>query len=115
MALAQVHESDEEDEYHSLSGPETGDDEDEDETEGELEPPPMHPIPAMQGAFDESILESTTEDAKQTLSMHGNAEIRRQKLLESQQYDDTWTTRWRQRSTAQHHPCLLYTSPSPRD
>ncbi|KAK5135063.1 hypothetical protein LTR08_005723 [Meristemomyces frigidus] len=109
MALQQVNESDE-DEYHSLGSRhevevETGgdDDGDNDEVDSLMEPP-VHPVTAMQHAFEESILESSEKhDAAQE---SGDAETRRQRLLEAQKYDDAWTTRWKQHPSAQHHPLL---------
>ncbi|KAK0887961.1 hypothetical protein LTR02_016741, partial [Friedmanniomyces endolithicus] len=101
MALANVSESDEE--YHSLSAHELdhGDDRD---AESVAEPP-VHPMPSLQGAFEESIMESTEED-ESSLSGQLDAETRRQKLLEARQYDDSWTTRWKQKPGARHHPLL---------
>ncbi|KAK1817453.1 hypothetical protein LTR12_008093 [Friedmanniomyces endolithicus] len=101
MALANVSESDEE--YHSLSAHELdhGDDRD---AESVAEPP-VHPMPSLQGAFEESIMESTEED-ESLLSGQSDAEVRRQKLLEARQYDDSWTTRWKQKPGARHHPLL---------
>jgi hypothetical protein len=34
-----------------------------------------------------------------------SAEERRKKLLESPQYDNSWTARWKQKKTATYHPC----------
>ncbi|TKA43619.1 hypothetical protein B0A54_05402 [Friedmanniomyces endolithicus] len=101
MALANVSESDEE--YHSLSAHELdhGDDRD---AESVAEPP-VHPMPSLQGAFEESIMESTEGD-ESSLSGQSDAEARRQKLLEARQYDDSWTTRWKQKPGARHHPLL---------
>ncbi|KAK4549189.1 hypothetical protein LTR36_007647 [Oleoguttula mirabilis] len=105
MALQQVNESDEE-EYHSLgSGQEPGDGED-DEARSIMEPP-MHPVTSMQGAFEESILESDEhEQPRVTENKDGDAEARRQKLLDAKQYDDSWATRWKQKAGAQYHPLL---------
>ncbi|KAK5716782.1 hypothetical protein LTR15_009674 [Elasticomyces elasticus] len=103
MALAQVSESDEE-EYHSLSGHEPDTGEDDDDVESVMEPP-VHPVPSLQGAFEESILESTEgDDSSEAASF--DAEARRHKLLEAHQYDDSWTTRWKQKPGARHHPLL---------
>lgn len=101
--LDHVHESDEE--YHSFSGnePEDGEDDLDDEV---ADQPPAHPVQSMQAAFEESILEST-EDAESTeSSTKPDAESRRQKLLEQKYYDDSWTTRWKQKPGAQYHPLL---------
>ena len=105
MALQQVNESDEE-EYHSLSGsgnePEDGED---DEAESVMQPP-VHPVLSMQGAFEESILESGEESETDKSQEDADAERRREKLLEARQYDDAWTTRWKQKPGAQYHPLL---------
>ncbi|OQN98802.1 hypothetical protein B0A48_15148 [Cryoendolithus antarcticus] len=66
--------------------------------------PPTHPVPAMQAAFEESILESTEDD--QPRSIEASAETRRQKILDAAHYDDSWTTRWEQKPSAQHHPLV---------
>ncbi|KAK0869493.1 hypothetical protein LTR87_013704 [Friedmanniomyces endolithicus] len=101
MALANVSESDEE--YHSLSAHELNDGDDRDADS--VAEPPVHPMPSLQGAFEESIMESTEGD-ESSLSGQSDAEARRQKLLESRQYDDSWTTRWKQKPGARHHPLL---------
>ncbi|TKA77451.1 hypothetical protein B0A55_04760 [Friedmanniomyces simplex] len=100
-ALSRV-ESDEE-EFHSFSGHEPDGGEDED-AESVMEPP-VHPMPSLQGAFEESILESTEADGSSS-SFNSDAEARRKKLLEAHQYDDSWTTRWKQKPGARHHPLL---------
>lgn len=81
----------------------------EDESSDEDEPaamePPRHPVPEMQAAFEESIRESTQEDERPK-SLDNGPEARRQKVLESGTYDDSWMTRWRQKPGARHHPLL---------
>ncbi|KAK4981451.1 hypothetical protein LTR66_009978 [Elasticomyces elasticus] len=106
MAPQSLSESD--DEYHSLSGAEP-DDDDEGNEAGELEDPPVHPLASLQGPFEESIHESALAAEEQQQRRPASptapdAETRRKKLLERQQYDDSWTTRWKQRSTARYHP-----------
>jgi len=108
MALERVHESDGEDDYHSLSGRES------EAATNDLDPgaesvedaPPVHPVPAMQGAFEESILESMGGGEQSSTGGGGDAEARRHRLLEDKDYDDSWTTRWKQQPGAQHHPLL---------
>ena len=105
MALSKGSGSETE-EYHSLSGDEPEDGED--DAESEATEPPVHPVRSMQGAFEESIVDSTNEkegDAPRA-SLDANAEVRRQKLLESKQYDDSWIARWKQKPNAKHHPLL---------
>lgn len=110
-----VSESDD-DEYHSLGSPAdaTPGDEVADEEDGEsTSEPPVHPVPSMQAAFEESILEATTTTTA-TATEGGaddgwtspSAESRRRQLLESHRYDDSWKTRWKQRPGAQYHPLL---------
>ena len=64
----------------------------------------MHPISAMQGAFEESIRESTEENEIATHPTERDAQARRTNLLECQSYDDSWIARWKQHPTAKHHP-----------
>ena len=96
-----------EDEYFSSVGAydfgRGADDSSDDETETGSMAPPRHPVASMQGAFEESILESTTPDPRRQ-STDANAEARRQRLLESNHFDDSWTTRWRQPPNSRHHP-----------
>lgn len=97
MAPRQGSESENED-YHT---PDTEYGRDE---EGSGIEAPIHPVRAMQGAFEESIVEST-EGTRPRPSLDLNAEERRRKLLESTRYDDSWTARWRQKNNARYHPC----------
>lgn len=96
--------SPESEDYYSLSGNEPEDEED--DAESEAMEPPVHPVPAMQAAFEESIVESTQDDEAPRHSHERDAEVRRQKLLNSQQYDESLNSRWNQRTTAQHHPLV---------
>jgi hypothetical protein len=107
MSARQVASESSEDEYFSVGpnaygGPDTSDS-DADTAETASMAPPRHPVLAMQGAFEESIYEST-EPNPPPESEDESAETRRQKLLEARQYDDSWTTRWRQKPGARHHP-----------
>ncbi|KAK3671441.1 hypothetical protein LTR78_008719 [Recurvomyces mirabilis] len=77
----------------------------EDERESVMQPP-VHPLPSMQGAFEESIVESTAADETVLPSSGADAEARRQDLLEARQYDDSCNSRWKQRATARYHPLL---------
>lgn len=97
MAPRQGSES-ETDDFHSLPGQEL------DGEDVDVMDPPVHPVRSMQGAFEESIVEST-EDSRPRPSLDLNAEERRKKLLESTRYDDSWTARWKQKKTAKFHPC----------
>ncbi|WPG97961.1 Hypothetical protein R9X50_00074400 [Acrodontium crateriforme] len=107
MALRQGHESDA-DEYHSLSPHEDDHDHDNDSLDdaasGTMDPP-IHPVPSMQGAFEESIIESTDEQDQPLKPPDDlNPEMRRRALLEAHRYDPSWKTRWKQRPSAIHHP-----------
>ncbi|KAK5108628.1 hypothetical protein LTR62_008119 [Meristemomyces frigidus] len=93
------------DEYHSLSAPPSQEPAGDDET-GSVMEPPIHPLPTMQGAFEESIKESAEDYDTELPFMSSDAQVRRQYLLEAHQYDDSWTSRWKQRATARYHPLL---------
>ena len=67
---------------------------------------PAHPVPSMQKAFEESIVESADESDAPSSPEQTDAQARRQKLLESTEYDDTWVSRWQQKPTARYHPLL---------
>lgn len=102
-----LNESDD-DEYHSLASPtheDVGDTAGEDDGESTSEPP-VHPIPSMQAAFEESIQEATTADGADDGSASTSAESRRRQLLENHRYDDSWKIRLKQRPGAQYHPLL---------
>lgn len=65
--------------------------------------PPVHPVPAMQGAFEESIVESVDEHnvpRKPPL----DAKARRQKMIERDEYDETYNAQWRRKPQAKFHP-----------
>jgi hypothetical protein len=108
MSAHQVASESSEDEYFSVGanvygGADDSSDSDADSTETTSMAPPRHPVPAMQGAFEESIYESS-EPNPQPRSKDETAETRRQRVLEARQYDDSWTTRWKQKPSARHHP-----------
>lgn len=108
MSARQVASESSEDEYFSVGAQAYGgadtSDSDADSVETTSMAPPRHPVPAMQGAFEESIHESSEPNPQPHSSKDETAETRRQKILEVRQYDDSWTARWRQRPTARHHP-----------
>ena len=82
------------------------DDGDQDEDDDD-DATPIHPIPALQHAFEESIIEAAEDvqyDTTPTSATHPSAELRRRELLEQYTYDDSWYTRWNQQSTATCHP-----------
>lgn len=106
-AARQVASESSEDEYFSVGAQAYGgadtSDSDADSVETTSMAPPRHPVPAMQGAFEESIYESS-EPNPQPRSKDETSETRRQRLLEARHYDDSWTTRWKQKPSARHHP-----------
>ncbi|KAF2100082.1 hypothetical protein NA57DRAFT_75584 [Rhizodiscina lignyota] len=67
--------------------------------------PPVHPIPSMQGAFEESIVESIEEqnDPKIPDATLG-PKARRQKMIEQDDYDETYNAQWRRKPQARYHP-----------
>ena len=96
-----VRSSPESDDFYSL----TGNDRDDDGNEApEVMEPPVHPIPGLQGAFEESIVESTANESPPRRPSDEDAEARRQKLLGSRQYDSSQNSRWNQKPQARHHP-----------
>ncbi|KAI9710548.1 MAG: hypothetical protein M1820_002684 [Bogoriella megaspora] len=72
-----------------------------------LDQPPVHPVALMQGAFEESIFESTDQnvgqdtDAKQDKA---DPTVWRQKLLDGNEQPNGSTSRWKQRPNAKFHP-----------
>ncbi|CAF9903137.1 MAG: hypothetical protein GOMPHAMPRED_000104 [Gomphillus americanus] len=70
------------------------------ETSFEQQPPPRHPIPTMQGAFEESILEEPEES---TLSKKDSV-FRRKILLERPQYQRIVGSKWTQKPGEKFHP-----------
>lgn len=67
---------------------------------------PIHPVAAMQEAFEESIQEAADGDDESTRAMDASAEARRRELLDQPTYDASWTTRWKQRPSARCHPII---------
>jgi hypothetical protein len=64
----------------------------------------------MQLAFEESIVESADDNDGASSVGNGNAEVRRQALLESKRYESSWQARWKQGPTAKYHPLLKLVS-----
>ncbi|EON65181.1 hypothetical protein W97_04418 [Coniosporium apollinis CBS 100218] len=83
------------------TAPPTGDE------DAAMDSPPLHPIPCMQGAFEESIMESVdpanTEDSANAMDKP-NAQARRQQLLADLDYNDSYTAKWRRKPGAKYHP-----------
>ncbi|TVY59693.1 hypothetical protein LSUE1_G009124, partial [Lachnellula suecica] len=62
---------------------------------------PTHPIPSMQDAFGESMLEAGTP--AESKIMKGNAAVRRKRLLDQDIDEATHAARWRQKPGQQYH------------
>ncbi|KAL8670369.1 MAG: hypothetical protein Q9168_005085 [Polycauliona sp. 1 TL-2023] len=69
--------------------------------------PPVHPVPQMQGAFEESMMETLNEsedpDSLDRIST-ADSVSRRKMLLEQNEYQRTVAGRWKQRPGEQFHP-----------
>lgn len=63
----------------------------------------IHPIPAMQAAFEESIVESADMDTRYNHSTL-DVQARRQQLLEQEDINQGYSSRWRQAAGAKFHP-----------
>lgn len=69
--------------------------------------PPVHPVPQMQGAFEESMMETLneSEDAEpQDRVSAADSVSRRKMLLEQEEYQRTVAGRWKQKPGEQFHP-----------
>lgn len=64
----------------------------------------IHPIPCMQGAFEESIMESTDPALLKKAYNKLNAHARRQQLLELDDFSEEYSSRWGQKPGAKFHP-----------
>ncbi|KAI4139190.1 MAG: hypothetical protein L6R39_006432, partial [Caloplaca ligustica] len=69
--------------------------------------PPVHPVPQMQGAFEESMMETLNEsedaEAQDRISTVDSVS-RRKMLLEQDEYQRTVAGRWKQKPGEQFHP-----------
>lgn len=99
--------------FHSLSQhePEHDGDDELDSIASDDHVPPVHPVPALQQAFEESIIDASEEatDSRPTAistAPGSTAESRRQDLLEQEHYDHDWKTRWKQKPSAGFHPLM---------
>lgn len=73
------------------------------------EEPPLHPLPAMQGAFEESMMETLLEieqPESPNRNSTDNSVIRRRQLLEQDQYERTVAGRWKQKPGEKYHPLV---------
>ena len=68
--------------------------------------PPVHPVPTMQGAFEESMNETMNDDEPEVPDRYSKADsaTRRRMLLEQQEYERTVAGRWKQKPGEKFHP-----------
>ncbi|OQD93411.1 hypothetical protein PENVUL_c185G01529, partial [Penicillium vulpinum] len=66
-------------------------------------PYPTHPIPQLQGPFEESIVE-TTDGSGSKWVVEIDAQTRRRDLLENDEYERLCGRKWRQRASEKYHP-----------
>jgi hypothetical protein len=64
--------------------------------------PPQHPVPQLQGPFEESMMESLNEleDGEQNM----DSVTRRKLLLQGEKYERVCAGRWKQRAGEKFHP-----------
>ncbi|KAL6714549.1 hypothetical protein ACLMJK_007974 [Lecanora helva] len=77
------------------------------DTESDLDAsPPVHPVPTMQGAFEESMKETMNDDEPEVPDRYSKADsvTRRKMLLEQQEYERTVAGRWKQKTGEKFHP-----------
>lgn len=76
-------------------------------SDGEMGQAPVHPVPTMQGAFEESMAETMEEaddpDAPDRVSV-ADSVSRRKMLLEQEEYERTVAGRWKQKPGEKFHP-----------
>lgn len=79
------------------------DDETDDDMEGKA---PVHPVPTMQGAFEESMKETLDNDEPDPSDRYSTADSisRRKMLLEQEEYERTVAGRWKQKPGEKFHP-----------
>ncbi|KAN0072513.1 hypothetical protein V8E54_009442 [Elaphomyces granulatus] len=65
--------------------------------------PPVHPVPVLQGPFEESIIESDNRPQDEGL-MEMDAQSRRDQLLQNKEYIRMCGGTWRQMSHERYHP-----------
>ena len=77
------------------------------DTESELDAaPPVHPVSAMQGAFEESMDETMNDEEPEIPDRYSKADsvTRRKMLLEQTEYERTVAGRWKQKPGEKFHP-----------
>ena len=70
------------------------------------ENPPTHPVPTMQGAFEESMKETLEAEESEADNRFSKADSisRRKMLLEQERYERTVAGRWKQKPGEKFHP-----------
>lgn len=67
--------------------------------------PPVHPMPSMQGPFEESIMESVEEQSNPAREGPPlGPKARRQKMIEQDDYNESYMWQWRRKPRAKYHP-----------
>ena len=69
--------------------------------------PPQHPVPTMQGAFEESMMETMADLEPPEIdvqSSKADSVSRRKMLLEQDKYERTVAGRWKQKDGEKFHP-----------
>ncbi len=79
-------------------------DEEAGDSQKDLESLSIHPVPCMQGAFEESIMESADPGQFKKANDKLNTYARRQQLLELEDFGEEYSSRWRQKPGAKFHP-----------
>ena len=77
------------------------------DTESDLDAaPPVHPVPTMQGAFEESMKETMNDEEPEVPDRYSKADsvTRRKMLLEQNEYERTVAGRWKQKPGEKFHP-----------
>ena len=91
-----------------LSSTKLPDSEDESDPDSTMDnQPPQHPVPTMQGAFEESMMETLTESTEpEPENRYSTADSisRRKMLLEQEKYERTVAGRWKQKPGEKYHP-----------
>ncbi|KAI9722669.1 MAG: hypothetical protein M1812_001600 [Candelaria pacifica] len=81
--------------------------EDENDASAMVPQAPIHPVPSMQGAFEESMMEMTNDPDAQSSKVESekvDSATRRRILLEQEHNEDTHAARWRQKPGERFHP-----------
>ncbi|KAF1810563.1 hypothetical protein P152DRAFT_89073 [Eremomyces bilateralis CBS 781.70] len=82
------------------------DDEPDEPVVSQASEPPTHPLPAMQGPFEESIVESIEEprEPADTKFDNANPKERWMRTLERDDWNGSYNFQWRNKSSRRYHP-----------